>query len=239
MSFRSALILLLALATTLFADSTFTVNPRTNCGSSAPASGPEFYIEAGTHHLRWDGGAYSAWSSDAAHDGTAWRCMIHAYIHQTGEFLRWTAGVYYATQAEAANASNGTVFPMEFPVDSWVTFCIQDSPCSDNRGMMTLTLLDDPVAEADELPAEFSLSQNYPNPFNPATTIEYSLVQTAEVELAVYDLSGRRLALLESGLCASGEHQIQFDARELASGVYLYALEVEGVRAVRRMVILK
>jgi hypothetical protein len=90
------------------------------------------------------------------------------------------------------------------------------------------------------LPQAFALAQNYPNPFwsgatsrfagNPETTVKYQLPNRAQVELAIYDLGGRRVATPESGLRTAGEHTVRWNGRDsagkpVASGVYFYRLE--------------
>lgn len=80
-------------------------------------------------------------------------------------------------------------------------------------------------------PGKCSLKQNYPNPFNPATTIEFSLLQSAFVTLKVYNLLGEEVATLVAEQRTAGIHRFNWDAspasggQGLASGVYLYRLE--------------
>jgi photosystem II stability/assembly factor-like uncharacterized protein len=79
-------------------------------------------------------------------------------------------------------------------------------------------------------PRAFRLEQNYPNPFNPETGIRYELPHDSNVTLAVFDLNGRRVALLESGLKTAGQHFVRWDGRDdegrrVASGVYFYRLD--------------
>jgi len=88
-------------------------------------------------------------------------------------------------------------------------------------------------------PESFCLKQNYPNPFNPTTSIEFVLPQTGAVELTIYDLAGRRVALLVDEALPAGEHQVTFDGEELASGLYFYELTAGQQRAVRKMVLVK
>lgn len=90
-----------------------------------------------------------------------------------------------------------------------------------------------------ELPSETHLLPAYPNPFNPSTTIRYRLGEHAHVRLSVYDLLGRRVALLTDAMMPSGEHQVQFEAGQLASGVYLYRLEAGSRTFTEKMILLK
>lgn len=80
------------------------------------------------------------------------------------------------------------------------------------------------VAAAKYLPTEFTLAQNYPNPFNPSTVIKYGLPHEAKVTLEVYDLLGRRVAVLVDEQQNAGFHQVVFEDRSLANGVYFYRL---------------
>jgi plastocyanin len=88
-------------------------------------------------------------------------------------------------------------------------------------------------------PGIFSLEQNYPNPFNPSTTIRYQLPVSGEVELSVYNLLGMKIATLVLEKQPAGFYQVQWDARENASGVYYYIIQVGEFQSVKMMVLLK
>ncbi|MCI0699249.1 S8 family serine peptidase [candidate division KSB1 bacterium] len=80
------------------------------------------------------------------------------------------------------------------------------------------------------LPKAMELAQNYPNPFNPETNIRYELPHNGNVTLAVFDLTGRRVATLESGPKVAGQHLVRWNGRNskgarVPSGVYFYRLE--------------
>ena len=80
---------------------------------------------------------------------------------------------------------------------------------------------------ANELPTEIALDQNYPNPFNPSTSIRFALPESETVTLRVFDTLGRPVAtLLDQKPHTAGTHTVSFDGAGLASGVYLYRLEV-------------
>ena len=93
--------------------------------------------------------------------------------------------------------------------------------------------------QSTELPDQFELTGNYPNPFNPQTTIGFSLPEAATVRLTVYDLLGRRVALLVDGNLAAGKHEVRFDASNLPSGQYLYRLTTPKGDFTKLMMLLK
>jgi hypothetical protein len=85
----------------------------------------------------------------------------------------------------------------------------------------------------------YVLGQNYPNPFNSETRIRFDLPRASRVRLAVYDITGRQAAELESGVLPAGHHERMFSGRSLPSGVYFCRLEYDGRSATRKMVLLK
>jgi hypothetical protein len=88
-------------------------------------------------------------------------------------------------------------------------------------------------------PTKFELSQNYPNPFNPITTISYSLPESGNVKLAVYNLLGEQVAELVNGFKEAGIHKINFNAGNLNSGIYLYMLDTEKGTLMNKMTLLR
>lgn len=95
------------------------------------------------------------------------------------------------------------------------------------------------IEDGRDVPGKIALHQNFPNPFNPTTTIGYHLPGATKVRLLVHDLLGRRVAVLVDGIEPPGEHLVTLDARQWASGVYIYTLETDNVRRTRRMLLLK
>lgn len=88
-------------------------------------------------------------------------------------------------------------------------------------------------------PDDFSLSQNFPNPFNPSTTIKFNIANPGFVTLKVYDMLGKEVAELVNQDMVAGSYSIAFDASNLASGTYVYQLNVGGVQLSKKMVLLK
>jgi hypothetical protein len=91
----------------------------------------------------------------------------------------------------------------------------------------------------DELPVMFTLRQNYPNPFNPATIISYQIPTQSNVTLKVYDVLGREVATLVNGLEQPGYKSVNFNADNLASGVYYYRLQAGNYIATKKFVLLR
>ena len=95
------------------------------------------------------------------------------------------------------------------------------------------------VEEQPPVPHGFWLEQNYPNPFNPATSIRYSLAQTGQVSLRVFNLAGQEVATLVHDRKAAGQHEVQWVAADLPSGVYVYRLQAGESIASRKFLVLK
>jgi len=95
------------------------------------------------------------------------------------------------------------------------------------------------ISEPKQIPSKFILEQNYPNPFNPSTTIKYSVPQSGEVSLKVYNLIGEEVATLSSGFLQAGNYTATFNGSNLASGVYFYRLQASNFVETKRLVLLK
>jgi hypothetical protein len=89
------------------------------------------------------------------------------------------------------------------------------------------------------LRSEYTLMSTHPNPFNPSTVISYQLAAISQVNLAVYDIAGKKVAELVDGWRNPGLHEVTFDATALASGVYLYRLDAGEFQAQGKMLLVK
>ncbi len=85
----------------------------------------------------------------------------------------------------------------------------------------------------------FALEQNYPNPFNPSTTIRFSIPQSSNVKLSVYNVVGQEISVLINGTIEAGSHEATFNTVNLSSGVYLYKLQCEGLTLMKKMLFLE
>jgi hypothetical protein len=108
---------------------------------------------------------------------------------------------------------------------------------------LTESLVSD-VRDGGTLPTGFVLEQNYPNPFNPQTAISYQLPRPAEVQIAIYNVLGGQVRLLDEGYQSTGRHSRTWNGtddrgREVAAGVYFYRLTAGDYVALRKMLLLK
>jgi hypothetical protein len=95
------------------------------------------------------------------------------------------------------------------------------------------------IIEAIISPIEFSLSQNYPNPFNPNTVIKLSLPDEVMVNLSVFNIIGEKVRELKNEIMKSGVYEVEFDAPNLPSGLYLYKIEAGEFIQAKKMLLIK
>ncbi|KUG25374.1 hypothetical protein ASZ90_004802 [hydrocarbon metagenome] len=106
--------------------------------------------------------------------------------------------------------------------------------------LTTITSIED-----EEIPTVYSLEQNYPNPFNPSTTIAFTVPsdvkrQTSDVKLIVYDILGREVATLVNQKLQSGNHEVNFNASSLSSGMYFYRIDIGNeFNSIKKMLLIK
>lgn len=89
------------------------------------------------------------------------------------------------------------------------------------------------------IPTEFILEQNYPNPFNPSTTISFSLPKSSYVFLKLYNNLGQEMETITNGYFYAGKHSVQFNAKNLSSGVYFYKLTADNFSTTKKLMIIK
>lgn len=128
------------------------------------------------------------------------------------------AGLYETILQVRTNDPNNPIF--EIPLSLDVSTTVSNENISD-------------------LAKKITLDQNYPNPFNPTTNIRYTLNETDNVSLTVYNISGQMVASLVNERQLAGTKTVQFDASNLASGVYFYNLKTSSATITRQMVLIK
>lgn len=180
--------------------------------------------------------------------------------------------VAFYEMASITDATFETNFPHvlqegeSYDIEYWADFNgngIYDAPPTDHSwrstftsitGNQNLTLthntnfadIGSPLSLDDEFqnPKSYVLHGNFPNPFNPETTLSFSLDSAQEVELSVFNISGKRVRTLFSGTAMAGTHHFKFNARdamgaELSAGLYFYRLNTNQGIETRRMTLLK
>ena len=157
------------------------------------------------------------------------------------------------------------VFPLGENGLGEIEIAIENLNNSDSRTVLLFTASTVLTSvENQVVPDKFELKQNYPNPFNPTTMIKYSIPvssrqyaagsqqsqsfnqpitksngELVSVQLKVYDILGREVAILVDKKQNAGNYTLKFDASTLPSGIYLYELKTSEFRSVRKMVLEK
>ena len=76
------------------------------------------------------------------------------------------------------------------------------------------------MMDAPPLPTEYAMMSAYPNPFNPVTSIGFEIPEESMVKVVIYDLRGQEVAMRMDGMSVAGSHSVNWDATEMASGIY-------------------
>jgi hypothetical protein len=187
--------------------------------------------------IRMDGGSWIMWNSIAP--GSSWHWDEVHNSNSGGQVVNFnlSSGSHTLT---VAYREDGTQLDKIYITNSGTAPSGTGSAatnCSGSR--VTFDEPQDELATNEEGPAEFSLSDNYPNPFNPATKIAYMLKDASEVKLEVFDIAGRLVATLADGHQNAGRHEVTFDAKSLASGIYFYRLRTAAFTQTKRMLLVK
>ena len=168
----------------------------------------------------------------------SWVFFMTIYANVAGETVRFRAfvpgeGVVLEMDEEIAFQPNEVYGEPIFP------FELHASPSEHTPPVMSAV-----SARSVDIPAGFLLQQGYPNPFNPSTLIGYALPVEGAVEMAVYDLLGKRVRTLVAGRRSAGHWHTIWDGRDsrgtpVASGIYFYTMEAGRFRATRKLLLLK
>jgi hypothetical protein len=108
-----------------------------------------------------------------------------------------------------------------------------------NTQMQIYIYIPTAVEETKETITNYSLQQNYPNPFNPSTKIKYSVPQSSEVIIKVFDVLGNEIETLVKEEKPTGSYEITWNAANLPSGVYFYRLKADSFIDTKKMILLK
>jgi hypothetical protein len=145
----------------------------------------------------------------------------------------WFVGEDFSGTVTFAFRSKGMNSDMTFEILNAVV---------DVDGLAAVTEMTDYTARS--LPTVYSLSQNYPNPFNPTTTIDYSVPQSGNVELAIFNMTGQKVRTLVSERQDAAFYKVVWDGRNdlgesVASGLYFYRLVSGNFSKIEKMTLVK
>ena len=85
----------------------------------------------------------------------------------------------------------------------------------------------------------FQIEQNYPNPFNPTTTITVEILESDNYEITIYDIVGKKIETLHSGVLQQGIHSFSFDGSNLPSGIYFCEVKSPASSKIQKMILAK
>lgn len=128
--------------------------------------------------------------------------------------------------------------------DQWASVGARATNAQDSNGVFRSLLTTDMQENPSEIPRAFLLAQNYPNPFNPSTNIKYSLPQAIDVQLAIFDFTGRCVRTLVQQPQSAGQYDVTWDGRDdqgepVSSGLYNYQLRAGTFVQARRMALVR
>ena len=136
-------------------------------------------------------------------------------------------------------AYDGKIYPI------WTRIEVGDpeDASDDNLSIMVAPISDDElitdIKNEKAIIDEYRLFNNFPNPFNPSTNISYMIPERSLVSLIVYDVVGRKVAVLENEYKSPGFYEVRFNGEDLSSGTYIYKLKAGSFSANGKMLLLK
>lgn len=161
-------------------------------------------------------------------------------------------GVFSGSQGElvyTASSTNEAVATVEVDGDTlYVTgtgngqteISVRATDTNQDFLTVTFTASTNPVGVAGlGIPTTFALEQNYPNPFNPTTVIRFGIPEQSNVILRVYNILGQEVATLLNTVKAAGWHEVNFNAAQLGSGLYIYRIEAKDFVSIKKMMLVK
>ena len=235
-------------------------NPGCTCHGSTPSqdvivtiNGPDTLVEGQTanYNVTITGGPLSAAGTDiAVSNGTLapvsneLQLLNTELTHKNPKFPSAGAVIFEFTYtAPLNNAGVQTIYANGNSVNLDATFQGDKWNFAPNK---IIQIMSTTGVEDKQTFLSYRLEQNFPNPFNPSTKIEYSIPKAAFANLKVFDISGRKVRTLVNEEKQAGTYEVNFNAANLASGIYFYRLQIvptagsgQSFVQIKKMVLLK
>jgi hypothetical protein len=160
-----------------------------------------------------------------------WKDTYRAYPDEITTFI-----IRYTPQG----TPNGTPFAFDPTAEPGYVWHCHILEHEENQMMRPLMIMGGPMnPKVSSNNLNYLLKQNYPNPFNPSTTISYVIPEKQFVTLKVYDFLGREVSVLENKVLEPGEYSLNFNGKNLSTGVYFCKLQAGNFTQTMRMMLIK
>ena len=188
--------------------------------------------DAGSTLFNTNGPSSNLWGADIAKDDP--NSVVYGTYGSAG-YLSTDDGSTFNNQNLVSSPGAGTLY-----YDKTLAFMQQGGGIYKMNITYTVTPPTGSHQISSEVPKQFGLVQNYPNPFNPSTQIQYNVSRQSFVTIRVYDMTGTEVASLVNSNQTAGKYSIDFNASNIASGVYFYTMFANGSKIdTKKMMLVK
>ena len=150
---------------------------------------------------------------------SSWTPLNLDIFYVSGE-IPDTAWIYVYVADTTGNSTTTGSYAL---IDDWAFMGVSDIQKKENTNLVQ----------------EFQLKQNYPNPFNPTTNIEFSVPQSSDVKLVVYNQLGETVATLVNEHLSAGSYKADWNAEDLPSGIYFYRITAGDFSKTMKLMLIK
>lgn len=174
---------------------------------------------------------------DNQYDNGKYRLMYSGDVDQNG-----VIDGEDLSRVDNAVASFATDDPSDLNGDGWVDG--SDLIIAEENSAKFITVSSPAGSEGESTSSEWKhadkvIGNNYPNPFNPTTNIAFTLPSETQVNLSIYDITGRLVNTLVNQVLSAGSHQYQWNASNMSSGTYFYRISAPGFQVTKQMNLIK
>ncbi len=150
---------------------------------------------------------------------------------------RITAGLQAFGGVTATELDEQIVYALEGGSHGVLIFKYED--ITDNNKWNVIKNRFQSLSAVTNLSADFFKLENYPNPFSSSTVIKFQVAKPCVVSLTVYDAMGKKIMTLINQNMSPGFYNVNFNGNELSDGIYFYSLEMDGLKATKKMILMR